>query len=87
MKMNLKFCMRTAFDCNETRHPLWVMRELGINYHHATLQSTGDQWWFWNCKGNLENMPSYLSPLKLRPHDCIGMGLSQEMAEELLKEC
>lgn len=82
--MHLRFLMLTAgIDCNENRHPQVVMRELGITYQHATPQSMGDQWWFWNCKGAPAELPKYLTPLDLDPHKCIGWGLSQEDADKI----
>lgn len=74
---SLRFCMMTAgIDCNENRHPQAVMKELGITYQHATPQSMGDQWWFWNCENIPENIPKYLTDLNLDPMNCIGHGLS-----------
>jgi hypothetical protein len=75
--------MTSHIDCNETRHPQVVMRDLGITYQHATPQSLGDQWWFWNCKGMPADMPKYLTPLDMEPHNCIGFGLSQEDADKI----
>jgi len=59
------------------------MRELGITYQHATPQTSGDQWWFWNCKNVPDSLPADLTPLGLSPMQCIGRGLSREMAEEI----
>jgi hypothetical protein len=82
--MNLRYCLMTAvMTCNEYRHPQDVMRELSIDYQHPTPQSMYDQWWFWNCKGKLDNLPDYLSELHLKPRDCVGLGLNQEMADEI----
>ena len=91
MRSHLRFCMMEAgLGCNENRHPLLVMKELGIKYQHATPQSMGDQWWFWNCENLPKKMPSYLTPLNsykdnkpLDPMDCIGYGLSKEDAESI----
>lgn len=66
-----------------TDHPQDVMKQLGITYQHATPQSLGEQWWFWNCENIPDVLPSYIEPLKLDPMDCIGYGLSQEMAEKI----
>lgn len=82
--MHLKFeTMSACMECNETRHPQVVMRELGITYQHATPQSMGDQWWFWNCKGMPADLPKFLTLLEVDPHKCIGWGLSQEDADRI----
>lgn len=82
--MNLKYCMyKSCVVCKEERHPQVVMKELGITYQHATPQSMGDQWWFWNCENLPEKLPSYLTPLDIDPMECIGYGLSQENAEKI----
>lgn len=60
-------------------HPQKVMKELGITYQHATPQSMGDQWWFWNC----ENVPNFMTDLNLDPMECIGNGLSFTDAEKI----
>lgn len=81
---HLRFGMMTAnLECNEQRHPQEVMKELGITYAHATPQSMGDQWWFWNCEGLPENLPEYLTILDIDPMDCIGWGLSEEDAKKI----
>lgn len=82
--MHLRYHMLTAgIDCGENRHPQVVMRELGISYQHATPQSMGDQWWFWNCTGAPAELPEYLTPLDLDPHRYIGWGLSQDQADKI----
>ena len=82
--MHLRFNTLTAsIGCSENRHPQVVMRELGITYQHATPQSMGDQWWFWNCKGAPADLPKYLAPLDRDPHKCVGWGLSQEAADKI----
>lgn len=82
--MHLNFCLMTAgFDCNEMRHPQTVMKELGITYQHATPQSIGDCWWFWNCRGMPAELPKYLSELKVTPQKAVGHGLTQEMADKI----
>lgn len=68
-----------AIDC----HAMEYMRRLGITYEHATPQSMGDCWWFWNCQNAPEPMPDGLSVLKITPHEAIGYGLSQEDATRL----
>lgn len=81
---HLRYCLMTAgIECGENRHAQTVMRELGITYQHATPQSMGDQWWFWNCQGNIDDLPEYLSELKLDPMQQVGWGLSREEAENI----
>lgn len=79
--MHLRYCMWTADECGEYRHPQAVMRALGITYQVSTPQSICDQWWFWNCSGMPSALPAYLSSLDLDPHEQIGYGLSQEGAD------
>lgn len=64
-------------------HPQAAMKELGITYQHATPQSMGDQWWFWNCENLPDIVPPFLEPLNLDPMECIGRGLSKESAEAI----
>jgi hypothetical protein len=64
-------------------HPQDAMKELGITYQHATPQSMGDQWWFWNCGNIPENLPPFLSNLALDPMQYIGFGLSKIDAEKI----
>lgn len=79
--MHLRFSyMEAHMVCGDNRHAQAIMKELGITYQHATPQSMGDQWWFWNCQNIPENLPSYLSELKLDPMEQIGWGLSEENA-------
>jgi hypothetical protein len=79
--MHLRYKLNDAYDCKENRHPKIVMKELGITYHHAMLNSMGDQWWFWNCKGIPDELPKYLEPMDL--NKCIGLGLSKEDADKI----
>jgi hypothetical protein len=82
--MNLRYdCYGASIKGKETRHPQVVMLELGISYAHATPQSMCDQWWFWNCIGVPVDMPVFLKPLNLNPHDQIGYGLSREEADNI----
>jgi hypothetical protein len=64
-------------------HAQKAMKEMGITYQHATPQSMGDQWWFWNCENTPDELPLFLSILNLDPMGCIGWGLSQERAEAI----
>jgi hypothetical protein len=84
--VNLIYCMQTAEECGESRHPQTVMRELGITYEKSTPQSLYDSWWFWNCTGAPDPLPKYLNELGARPHECIGDGLSKEDADRLAPE-
>lgn len=61
-------------------HPQEVMLELGIIYQHATPQTIGDQWWFWNCENVPTPLPPYLSILDVDPLEMIGFGLSEKDA-------
>lgn len=82
--MHLKFCAMTAgINCGEERHPQIVMKELMITYQHATPQSIGDQWWFWNCENIPDNLPKFITELEIDPMQCIGFGLSKEAAEDI----
>jgi len=64
-------------------HPQRMMIRLGITYQHATPQSMGDQWWFWNCENVPEELPEHISKLNSDPMECIGLGLSKEDAERI----
>ena len=77
--MHLRYDMYTC----PSGHPQVVMQELGITYQHATPQSVGDQWWFWNCENVPDKLPEYLTVLDLDPMECIGFGLSKEDAEKI----
>lgn len=66
-----------------TKHAQVRMRELGITYQHATPQSLGDQWWFWNCENVPVELPDDITVLGLDPMECIGYGLSKEDAEKI----
>ena len=81
--MHLRFDLRTAYESGEKEHAQTVMAGLGITYQHATPQSMGDQWWFWNCENTPNELPEYLTKLDLDPMECIGYGLSQENAYKI----
>lgn len=82
--MHLRYCIMTAhLQAGETRHAQEVMRALGITYQHATPQSLGDCWWFWNCKNVPAELPVYLEELKVKPRDAVGWGLTQQEAESI----
>lgn len=78
---HLRYCMNSAFDAGETRHPKAVMRELGISYQHAMPQFIFKQWWFWNCENIPDTLPPYLSEVKVCPFSAVGHGLSRSQAE------
>jgi hypothetical protein len=63
--------------------PQDVMRQLGIKYIHATPQTIGDQWWFWGCHNIPNPLPPYLEVLDVDPWECVGFGLTKEMAKKL----
>jgi len=83
--------MDAGLGHKENRHPQIVMASLGITYQHATPQSIGDQWWFWNCENLPDKLPGYLGELRqftgdkkmIDPMECIGFGLSKEVAEQI----
>ncbi len=82
--MHLRYDMMTAsMKCKQDGHAQKVMDKLGITYQHATPQSMGDQWWFWNCENIPESLPAYLDSLDLDPMKCIGHGLSKEDAKKI----
>ena len=61
-------------------NPQSVMEKLNITYQHATPQSIGDQWWFWNCENIPDTLPPYLYILDADPMEMIGFGLSKDNA-------
>jgi len=84
MSKHLRFDL-TYFVYNgiQSKHPQKMMEELGITYQHATPQSIGDQWWFWNCENIPKELPPFLKLLDLNPFEMIGFGLSTEDAEKI----
>lgn len=73
----------SSYDNAKQEHPQKVMKKLGITYQHATPQSIGDQWWFWNCENIPEPLPNFLEVADLKPMKYIGYGLSKEDAEKI----
>jgi hypothetical protein len=73
---------KCLYDCPD-EHPQVMMKKLGITYQHATPQSIGDQWWFWNCENIPDPLPPYLEVSNWDPMECIGWGLSKEDAENI----
>ncbi len=64
--MKIQYCTRTAYDCNETRHPEDVMEELGIKYTNSIPKPAFDCWTFEGCEGMPEELPGYLSYYKIQ---------------------
>ena len=82
--IHLRYDLMVAnMDCAEMRHAQTVMRELGITYQHASPQSLGEQWWFWNCENVPTELPPFLTQLNLDPKKCVGWGLSQQDADKI----
>jgi len=80
------------YDCNygvakgekaPQGHPQEVMESLGITYQHATPQSIGNQWWFWNCENIPDPLPPFLEVMEVESTECIGYGLSKEQAKRI----
>jgi hypothetical protein len=75
--------LRLSLFPGMTEHPQETMIRLGITYQHATPQSIGDQWWFWNCENVPDPLPDHFSILEADPMQVIGYGLSREAAEKI----
>ena len=73
--------LRYSVDRDDTEHPQVAMKRLGITYQHATPQSIGDQWWFWNCENVPKQLPFYIMELNANPRNFIGFGLSEDLVE------
>jgi len=82
---HLQFNMMGAAADGVNEHPQDVMLKMGIAYEHATPQTIGDQWWFWNCTNIPAVLPEFMSYLNIEPMDYIGFGLSEEVARKLTK--
>ena len=81
MGKHLTLNFYTASYENENRHPLDIIKSLGITYQHKTPQSMGDCWWFWNCENIPDVLPSYIKELEIDdPLKYVGWGLSEEDA-------
>ena len=80
--MHLKFDLMYGMLPGQTSpgHPQEAMRVLGITYQHATPQTAGEQWWFWNCENVPEILPPFLGVLNIDPMQAVGFGLSMEQA-------
>ena len=57
----------------------------GIKFLQATPQTMGDCIWLWGCTNVPEPLPERFAELMVNPHDAVGFGLSQEMADEIFK--
>lgn len=79
----LRYDVYGAALAEERSHPQKKMRELGITYQHATPQSMGDQWWFWNCENIPNDLPEYIADLEKDPMESIGFGLTKDLAEKI----
>lgn len=82
--MHLTYSLQIAHYLRGAKHVQDVMKELGITYQHATPQSLGDCWWFFNCEGNTNALPPFLSELKIEdPFELVGFGLSKTQAQAI----
>ena len=81
MEQHLRLCLYTA---PSELHPQKLMEKTGISYQHATPQSIGDQWWFWNCENVPDPLPKWLTPLNVDPLKAVGYGLSKEDADAII---
>lgn len=84
MMKHLRYSSQGAPHGKEYLHPEDNMEKLGITYQHSVPQSMMDCWWFFNCEGNTENLPSYISEMANFPFSkAIGYGLSKEDAKSI----
>lgn len=85
MKMHLRFdCYAQGLSKDPYIHPQLRMRDLGIEYQHATPQSIGYQWWFWNAEVPFGlSLPSYITKMEIDPMDFVGYGLNESMAKKI----
>ncbi len=80
---HLIYAFRKNSANTKSRHPMHIMKDLGITYQYATPQSMYDQWWFWNCKNIPEELPKSITRFSCDPMKYIGSGLSKDMAEQI----
>lgn len=78
-KKHLKVCLYTA-----PKHAQLCLKELGITYQTAVPQSLYDSWWFFNCGNIPDELPEWITIFDVNPTDCIGHGLSPEMADAIV---
>ena len=86
MAKHLKYCMMYGMlegQIAPKGHPQLIMKELGIKYQHATPQSMGDSWWFWNCENLPDPLPPYLTVKDWNPMEMIGFGLDEKSVEKI----
>ncbi|RYE40085.1 MAG: hypothetical protein EOP48_25065 [Sphingobacteriales bacterium] len=81
--MHLRYSIEVADYERETRHPLRVVRELGITFQSENHHQIAAAWLFWNCKGVPADLPPYLSEYKVDPDDLVGEVLTQEEATRI----
>lgn len=79
----MKHLRFNTYTC-PNEHPQVVMKRLGITYYHATPQSMGDQWWFWNCENIPDPLPEYITELVMDPLKAVGHGLSEQEARDII---
>ena len=81
---NMTKHLRLSCYMGYNEHPQQTMKRLGITYQHATPQSMGDQWWFWNCENVPDPLPEHFSILVCKdPFELVGYGLSKEDAKKI----
>ena len=68
------------FGGAESIHAQEAMNQLGIKYQHATPQSMGDCFWFWNCLNIPDELPAWIYELEVKAMDYIGCGLNESQA-------
>ena len=63
---HLRLCQRTAYDYfKKSIHPEIIVLNAAIIYKVAIPQSIADQWWFLNCNNIPDELPDYLSYIKI----------------------
>ena len=68
------------------KHPLQLMKNLGITYALAVPQSMGDCWQFYLPENVPKRLPKYLKLVEFAPMEQIGYGLSEENALNLISK-
>ena len=77
--------LRVYLSWESNEHPQATMKRLGITYSHATPQTIGDQWWFWNCENVPDPLPEHFSVLGIdNPLEYVGWGISEKTAREIM---
>jgi len=80
---HLRFDIKLAYELKEVGHPKHIMEKHGISFQHETPQSIGECCIFWNCENYPSELPSFLQSVPVDPLDFVGIGLTQELAEEI----